>query len=148
MASPRYIAEAFIFPKFLAAQGVHKVLDAIERRDADFFIPVWMEAGFRFTPMLFHEVFGTHRIGVIGFPMPRESTESYLGIIVGSTTEPAARRYLTWELATPLGFPGETGTMIGEWNERGHGNCGPGPRFTADPVTDLQAILDRIHAIL
>ena len=35
MPSPRYVAEAFILPRFLKQRGVHAVLDAIERKDED-----------------------------------------------------------------------------------------------------------------
>ena len=148
MVSARYIAEALLLPRFLHERGVHAVLDAIERNDPDFFIPVWFEAGFRFTPFLFHTVNTSHRLGVIGFPAPQASTESYMGAIVGSKNDPTYQRYLTWERSTPLGFPGETGTMIGEWSQRGHTNHGAGPPFTGDLVADRQAFIDRVLPLL
>jgi len=148
MASHRYIAEAVILPRFIKERGVHAVLDAVERKDTDFFIPVWFEAGFQFTPHLVYSVSGPLRVGVIAFPMPRESTEAYLGIVVGSTKDPAVSRYLTWELSAKLGFEGETGTIIGEWSDRGHGNFGRGPAFTGNLPNDLKAVVDRVLDIV
>jgi hypothetical protein len=137
-----------LLPRFLDEKGVHPVLDAIERKDPDYFIPVWFAAGFRFTPLLYYRAVGVHRIGILGFPMPRESTEAYLGAIVGSTADAGFRRYILWERSTTLGFPGETGTVLGEWGPRGHSNHGEGPAYTGDVVTDLAAFYARVAALL
>lgn len=68
MGSPRYLAEHMLMPRFLREQGAPAVLDAIERNDADFFIPVWMDAGFRFTPKLVYRTRGELLLGVLTLP--------------------------------------------------------------------------------
>ncbi len=149
MVSHRYVAEAFVLPRFLKERGITAVLDAVERNEPDFFIPVWFEAGFRFSPMLHHRVVGALRLGVISFPMPKEPGEAYLAVVVGSPRDATVARYFTWELGLRLGFDDqETGTVIGEWGERGHSNFGPGPAFTPDFASAMESVILRVIDIV
>lgn len=143
MSSPRYMAEHMVMPRFIREIGVQTVLGAIERRDADFFIPVWMQAGFRFSPMLMYTVRGEWRVGVISLPQPRELTEAYLAAIVGRSSDPAYGRYFLWETAESV-LDQRQYTILGEWNGASHGNHGEGPPFTGDLVNDHAAFLDAV----
>lgn len=144
MGSPRYLAEHFLMPRFLQTHGL-AVVDAIERNNADFFIPVWFEAGFQFSPILIFQVHASYRVGVITFPMPREDTEAYLGVFV---VPPAADtiRYFLLERSIDI-MTGQPSTMIGEWSPRGHQNYGQGPAFSGDLSRDVQATVQRVLQI-
>jgi hypothetical protein len=146
--SPRYVAAHFLMPRFLATHQL-AALDAIERSDADFFIPVWFEAGFRFSPMLIHTRRHGYRFGVITYPMPRASPEAYVGVVVAFEGA-ATVRYFTWEESVALSFDGPPtpSTVIGEWRDRSHANHGSGPPFTGDIVNDTEAVLEQVMAIL
>jgi hypothetical protein len=144
MGSPRYLAEHILMPRFLHERGL-AVVDAIERNDADFFIPVWFEAGFRFSPVLIFQVHASYRVGVVTFPMPREDTEAYLGVFVVPPTA-GTIRYFTWERSLDI-MTGQPATVIGEWSDRGHGNHGEGPPFTGDLSHDTQALILRVLAV-
>jgi hypothetical protein len=135
MGSPRYLAEHMLMPRFLREQGAPAVLDAIERNDADFFIPVWMDAGFRFTPKLVYRTLGELRLGVLTLPTPRQTTEAYLAAVVGKTSDPSYLRYLLWEASERLSGDAPR-SVIGEWTESAHRNHGEGPPFTGMLVDD------------
>ncbi len=143
MASPRYLAEHFLMPRYIREVGYAAVLAAVERRDADFFIPVWMEAGFRFSPMLLYTQRGDWRIGVLTLPQPRELTEAYLAAVVGRASDPSFGRYFLLETAESV-MDGRRYTVLGEWNETRHGNHGEGPAFTGDIVNDHATFVDAV----
>jgi len=131
VASPRYLAEHLVMPRFLREQGATAVLDAIERNQADFFLPVWAEAGFRFTPRLMALARGELRIGVLTLPTPREATEAYLAAIVGKAPDPGVLRYFLWEKSESV-LDAKPHTMLSEWAGGAHRNYGEGPPFTGD----------------
>jgi hypothetical protein len=145
MSSPRYLAEHIVMPRFVREQGAGSVLDAIERNDPDFFIPVWMQAGFRFTPRLFYRAAEGHRVGVLTLPMPREPTEAWLAAIVGSSSDAAYLRYFLWEQSDST--DGQPRTVVGEWAESAHRNYGDGPPFTRDLASDCAAFIARVTRI-
>ena len=147
MASPRYIAAHMLMPAFLRDQGLGPILEAIEREDADFFIPVWFRAGFRFSPILLAHSSGDFRIGVVTLPMPREMAEGYLAVFVGKHGDPSFARYFVWEQSISVMNPDEPRTVVGEWSERGHTNHGSGPPFTGDLVADCAAFVGRVLAL-
>jgi len=128
-------------PRFLRERGAGAVLDAVERNEADFFLPVWMEAGFRFTSRLLYETRGDLRIGVLTLPMPREWTEAYLAAIVGKASDAGELRYFLWEKGE------DAGTVIGEWAGSQHRNYGSGPPFTGDLAGDCEKFVDRVVAL-
>ena len=138
MSSPRYVAAHLVLPRFLREKGAAPALDAIERNDADFFIPVWMEAGFRFTSRLFYTTRDDLRIGVLTLPTPREWTEAYFAGIVGKSADASGFRYFLWEKGE------DTGTVIGEWAGTTHRNYGAGPAFTGDLAGDRGKFVDRV----
>ena len=142
MSSPRYLAEHIVMPRFVREQGAGAVLDAIERNDPDFFIPVWMQAGFRFAPRLFYQPADRRRVGVLTLPMPREPTEAWLAAIVGSAADPAYLRYFLWEQSDSN--EGQPRTVIGEWSGTTHRNYGDGPPFTRDLASDCAAFIARV----
>ena len=145
MSSPRYLAEHMLMPRFLREKGAGAALDAIERNDADFFIPVWMEAGFRFTPRFFYRSVDDLRVGAMTLPMPRQPTEAWLAAIVGSTSDPGYLRYLLWEQSDSL--EGRPRTVISEWSGSGHLNYGYGPPITGNLGNDCAAFLARVVQI-
>lgn len=147
MPSPRYFAEHLIMPRYLREIGGRSTLNFIERNEAAFLIPVWMEAGFRFTPTLIYQTSGDHRIGVMSLPAPREDTEAYLAVVVGKASDPSYLRYFLWERSSSL-FGRGPGTMITEWADEKHLNYGSGPGFTANPTDDVAAVVKRIVEIL
>ena len=142
MSSPRYIVAHMLLPAFLREQGASAVLDAIERGDDAFFIPVWTRAGMRFSPRFFHVIHGDFRAGVMTLPMPREMTEAYLVAVVGKRSDPAFLRYFLWE----SGDSADQGqrTVIGEWSGAAHSNYGSGPPFTGDLANDRAAFIERV----
>jgi hypothetical protein len=143
MSSPRYVAEHLVMPRFLREQGAGAVLDAMERNDADFFVPVWMQAGFRFTPRLFYQAAPEgRRIGVLTLPMPRKPTEAWLAAIVGSASDAAYLRYFLWEQGDSGDGPPRS--VIGEWSGTIHRNYGGGPPFTRDLANDCAAFIARV----
>ena len=146
MSSPRYLAAHMLLPRFAREKGAGAVLDAIERNDADFFIPVWMEAGFRFTSRLFYQSGDGLRIGVLTLPMPRGPTEAWFAAIVGSAADPAYLRYLLWEQGEP-GHDGTQGTVLSEWSGTKHLNYGAGPPFTGNLANDRAAFVARVMQI-
>lgn len=147
--SPRYIAEHFLMPRFIAARGADAVLRAMETKDADFFVPVWMEAGFRFTPTFLCGVVAEWRVCVMTFPMPREMTEAYLGVVIGRTDEPSFVRFFLWEQSISFVEGGtKPSTVIGEWQDGRHVNYGPGPAFTGDLAGDMSALVKQLLALL
>jgi hypothetical protein len=146
MGSPRYLAAHFVMPRFLREQGAPAVLDAIERGDADFFIPVWMTAGFRFTTRPMYQPQGGLRLGVLTLPIPREATEAYLAIVVGRTADPAYLRYFLWEKSESV-FDDKPRTVISEWAGTEHRNFGQGPPFTGNLDTDSGGFVARVAAL-
>ena len=145
MGSPRYLAAHLILPRFVREKGAAMVLDAIERNDADFFIPVWMEAGFRFTPRFLHQITGNLRLGVLTLPMPRQPTEAWFAAIVASASDPAYLRYFLWEQGESL--DDKPHTVVAEWSATGHLNYGAGPPFTGDLAGDRGAFVARVMQI-
>ena len=145
MSSPRYLAAHLILPRFVREKGAGAVLDAIERNDADFFIPVWMEAGFRFTSRLFYQASGGLRCAVLTLPMPRQPTEAWFAGIVASASDPAYLRYFLWEQGESL--DDKPRTVIAEWAGTGHRNYGDGPPFTGDLAGDRGAFVARVMQI-
>jgi hypothetical protein len=146
MSSPRYLAEHMLMPRFLREQGAPAVLDAIERGDADFFIPVWANAGFRFTTRPAYRPQGGLRVGVLTLPMPREVTEAYLAAVIGKTEDPAYLRYFLWEKSESL-FDDKLHTVISEWAGTQHRNFGEGPPFTGDLARDSAEFVARVAAL-
>ena len=145
MGSPRYLAEHMLMPRFLRERGASAALDAIECNDADFFTPVWMEAGFRFTPRLFYRIAAGLRVGALTLPMPRQPTEAWLAAIVGSASDPRYLRYLLWEQSDSV--DNRPRTVISEWSGSGHLNYGDGPPFTGNLTDDCAAFLARVVQI-
>ena len=146
MSSPRYLAAHLLMPRFLREQGAPAVLDAIERGNAEFFQPVWMEAGFRFTTRPSYRAQGGLRVGVLTLPMPREVTEAYLAAVIGKTADPAYLRYFLWEKSESL-FDDKPHTVISEWATSGHLNYGQGPPFTGDLAKDTDEFVARVAAL-
>ena len=146
MSSPRYLAAHLLMPRFLREQGARAVLDAIERNDADFFIPVWMQAGFRFTSRLFHQAADSFQVGVLTLPMPREPTEAWFAAIVGNASDPAYLRYFLWEKGESV-LDNRPRTVISEWAGTAHRNYGEGPPFTGDLAGDRAAFVARVIEI-
>ena len=146
MSSARYLAAHLLMPRFLREQGAPAVLDAIERGDADFFQPVWMNAGFRFTTRPSYRAHGGLRMGVLTLPMPRDVTEAYLAAVVGKTAEPAYLRYFLWEKSESL-FDDKPHTVITEWAGTEHRNYGQGPPFTGDLTKDGGEFVARVAAL-
>ena len=145
MSSPRYLAAHLILPRFVREKGAGTVLDAIDRSDADFFISVWMEAGFRFTPRFLHQAASGLRLGVLTLPMPRQPTEAWFAGIVASTSDPAYLRYFLWEQGESL--DDKPRTVISEWSGTTHRNYGDGPPFTGDLAGDRGAFVARVTQI-
>lgn len=145
MGSPRYLAAHLLMPRFLREQGAATVLDAIERGDADFFHPVWMNAGFGFATRPSYRAQGGLRVGVLTLPMPRDVTEAYLAAVVGKTAEPAYLRYFLWEKSESL-FDDKPRTVISEWAGTEHRNYGQGPPFTGDLARDSEEFVARVVA--
>lgn len=139
--SPRYLAEHVLLPRFLKERGAAAVLSAMQGGDRNYFLPVWMEAGFRFQPRLeFGEVNGL-RLGLMSFPSPREAAEAYLAVVVGKASDPAFLRYFLWER-------GEPGTFITEWKGSSHLNHGAGAAFTGSLEEDGFRFLQRVAEIV
>jgi len=151
--SRRYLAEHIYLPQFVRQQGAAAVLDAISREDEVFFRPVWMEAGFRFTPDMFVVDHGDLQVGVITLPTPQESPEAYLAAIVGSARDPNFVRCFLLEQgsgvaneimkmlgAAPAEDAGDP-TVLGEWEGSTHRNHGAGPPITGDYVGDVAAFV-------
>ena len=145
MLSPRYLAEHLILPRYLREQGGAAALNAIDGRDADFFIPVWAEAGFRFTPRMVHTANQDFRVGVITLPQPREDTEGYLAAIVGRVSDPSEWGYFVLESSTSL--DGTPRTVVGEWSGSKHANFGSGPPFTGNIEDDVVAFIEAVLVI-
>jgi hypothetical protein len=145
--SPRYLAEHFLMPQFLADRGANAVLSAIDQKNVDFFQPVWMDAGFRFSPAFLYATQAPYRIGILTFPQPQDVTEAYLGAVLGRTDDPSFLRYFLWEESISF-TPGQTATVIGEWTETEHANYGPGPVFTGSLQNDAWEFAKRILAIV
>ena len=146
MSSPRYLAEHLIMPRYLREKGAAAALDAVERNDADFFIPVWMEAGFRFSPRFFYQLGEGARIGVLTLPMPREPTEAWLAAIVGAASDPAALRYFLWEKSESV-LDDRPRTVLSEWSGSSHLNYGAGPPFTGNLANDCAVFIARVVQI-
>ena len=146
MSSPRYLAAHLLMPRFLREQGASVVLDAIERGDADFFLPLWVNAGFRFTTRPSYSAHGGLRVGVLTLPMPREVTEAYLAAVVGKTAEPAYLRYFLWEKSESV-FDDKPRTVISEWAGTEHRNYGQGPPFTGNLTKDSGEFVARVATL-
>jgi hypothetical protein len=146
MFSPRYLAEHLLLPRHLREKGGAAALDAIARRDEWFFVPVWMEAGFRFTPQMVHVVREDFRVGVISLPRPREDTEAFLAAIVGRLSDPAWWRYFLLESGVSV-VDGSPITAIGEWAGGTHRNFGSGPPFTGNAEDDIASFVERVLEI-
>jgi hypothetical protein len=146
MSSPRYLAEHLIMPRYLREKGAAAALDAVERNDADFFIPVWMEAGFRFSPRFFYQAAEDVRIAVLTLPMPREPTEAWLAAIAGHASDPGYLRYFLWEKSESL-LDDRPGTVLSEWSGSSHLNYGAGPPFTGNLASDCAAFMARVVQI-
>jgi len=145
--SPRYIAEHFLFPAFLRAHGIEAVLRAIEFRDSQFFIPIWVEAGFRFTPNLLYSVYDDYRVGTLTFPTPRAITEAFMGVVVGRVSDPKYARYFTWELSVSTHDQRPT-TVLGEWNDGRHVNYGAGPAPSGNLQSDAWQLVQSVLRLL
>lgn len=145
MISPRYLAEHLIMPRYLRDQGAVTALDAIRDRNPDFFIPVWMEAGFQFTPRMVHTGAQGYRVGLITLPAPRDDTEGYFAAIVGSEANPLDWGYFVLESSTSI--DGSARTVIGEWADGRHLNFGSGPAFTGNLEDDAVAFIERVLEI-
>jgi hypothetical protein len=139
--TPRYLAEHFFMPQFLEERGANAVLAAIDSKNTEFFVPVWVRAGFRFTPAFLYAVQAGYRIGIFTFPQPSDVTEAYLGAVIGKTSDPKFFRYFLWEESL-------SGTVVGEWNEDGHMNYGPGPPFTGNLQNDAWEFTKRVLAVI
>jgi hypothetical protein len=122
------------------------VLDAIERNDADFFIPSGWKPGFRFTSRLLLPGRDGVRMGVLTLPMPRAPTEAWFAAVVGSASDPAYLRYLLLEQGES-GPEGSPSTVLTEWSSTTHRNYGAGPPSTANLANDRGAFLDRVAQI-
>jgi hypothetical protein len=146
MSSPRYLAAHLILPAFLREQGAPALLAAIERADADFFVPVWMQAGFRFSPRFIHRAFGELRIGVLSLPRPRQETEAFFAAVAARVTDLQPARFFLLELAEPAGEGGGR-TMIGEWAVTAHRNFGNGPPFSGDFAADAGAFIEQVKRL-
>jgi hypothetical protein len=143
--SPRYLAEHLIMPRYLREQGPAAALDAIRDRNPDFFIPVWMEAGFQFTPRMVHTGAQGYRLGLITLPAPRDDTEGYFAAIVGNEANPLDWGYFVLESSTSI--DGSTRTVIGEWADGRHLNFGSGPAFTGSLEDDAVAFIESVLEI-
>src|SRR5436190_4447488 len=110
--SRRYLAEHIYLPRYVREQGAANVLDAISREDEVFFRPVWMEAGFRFTPQMFIVDHGDLQIGVLSLPMPQESPEAYVFAAVGHGKQPQYLRCFLLEQGS--GVAAEIMKMLGQ----------------------------------
>jgi len=140
MMSPRYLIAHMLLPAFLREQSGTLVHEAIARGDDEFFIPVWMRAGIRFSPRLLDMSRGDFRIGVMTLPTPREMTEAYLAAAVSTASDPDHMRYFLLEA-------GPSGTIIGEWTESTHSNFGAGPPLTGNLAVDSDAFVERVIQI-
>ncbi|MEO8702161.1 MAG: hypothetical protein ABI867_19110 [Kofleriaceae bacterium] len=158
MGSTRYLAAHISLPQFVRQHGAAAVLDAIGREDEVFFRPVWMEAGFRFTPDMFVVDHGDLHIGVLSLPTPQESPEAYLCAVVGHAREPQFVRCFLLEQgsgvkneilkmlgAAPAEDAGDP-TVLGEWDGSTHRNHGEGPPITGDFVGDVAAFVRAVAA--
>ena len=113
------------------------MLRAIEYRDTQFFAPIWIEAGVRFTPNLLYAEHDGHRIGALTFPTPRDLTEAYMGAVIGRSGDPQFLRYFTWELGINV-MDQTRCTVVGEWDAEGrHVNHGAGPMPSGNLPTDV-----------
>jgi hypothetical protein len=130
--SGRYMAAHLLLPRLVASAGARRVLDAVEQKDEAYFVPVWMEAGFRFRPSFVHAQHAGYRFGVLTLPKPQEMTEAYLGLVAGKLDASDFGRYFTLEHSINFATPSEAATVIGEWRDGTHFNHGPGPRPTGD----------------
>lgn len=139
--SPLYLAEHFLMPQLIEERGVGAILSAIDSKNADFFVPVWSRAGFRFTPVFLYAVQSGYRIGVLTFPQPTGVTEAYLGAVIGRGDDPKLLRYFLWEQSL-------SGTVVGEWNAEGHMSHGPGPEFSGTLQSDAWEFTKRVLAVL
>jgi hypothetical protein len=89
MSSPRYLAEHLIMPRYLREKGAAAALDAVERNDADFFIPVWIEAGFRFSPRFFYQAADGRQDRRADAADAARADRAWLAAIVGAASDPA-----------------------------------------------------------
>jgi hypothetical protein len=155
--SRRYIAAHIYLPQFVREHGASVVLDAISREDEVFFRPVWMQAGFRFTPDMFVVDHGDLQIGVLSLPTPQESPEAYLAAIVGNARDAQYVRCFLLEQGSGVGAeilkmlggaPAEDGdpTVLGEWESSKHRNHGAGPSISGDYVADVAAFVRAVVA--
>jgi hypothetical protein len=141
------MAEFMLLPQHVRERGIGATLDAIERGDAEFFVPVWASAGLRFTPRFVHVAHGAHRIGVLTFPEPQEDTEAYLGALVGRGDDPTFLRYFLLEHALDI-MQRKPMTIVGEQQESQHMNYGRGPAVTGDLAADARAFVDQVIQLL
>ena len=145
MISPRYLAEHLILPRYLREQGAVAALDAIQARNPEFFTPIWMEAGFQFTPRMVHTANQGYRLGLITLPAPRDDTEAYFAAIVGNEANPLDWGYFVLESSTAI--DGSARTVIGEWADGQHLNFGSGPAFTGNLEDDAVAFIENVLEI-
>ncbi len=148
MASRRYLAVHFLLRDLIREVGPGRALDAIASRDADFFARVWIEAGFKFTPLFLHEAKDGWRLGLITLPAPRESTEAYVALVASPATAPTTHRYILWERGSPSPFDQSAQTFLCEWTSRGHITHDDGPPYTGQLDVDAPAFLARCRALL
>jgi hypothetical protein len=152
--SPRYFAVHRVMPLFLETHGIMPFLDAIAREDDSFFIPVWMEAGFRFRPMFLERAAGAMRFGVLSLPMPRQTTEAYMAVFVGDNRDASVCHYFVQEKSVSFVTAADgsiamgDGTVLGGWRDGTHLNYGSGPPSTGDFTADASAMIDAILAAL
>jgi len=148
MASRRYLAVHFLLRDFLREVGPTHALDAISRRDTDFFAKVWVDAGFKFAPLFLYEVKDGWRLGLITLPAPRESTEAYLALVASPLTWPDSHRFLLWERGSPSPFDGSAQTFLCEWTKTGHITHADGPPYTGALDVDAPAFIAQCRDLI
>lgn len=139
--SPRYLAEHILLPQFLKEREAPEVFAAFARRDPTFFEVVWFSAGFRFQPSLDFGAIDGLQVGLMSLPNPRDATEAYLAVVVGTISDPTLLRYFLWE-------KGEGSTFITERQSAKHINFGVGPPFTGDWDSDCKLVVAKISEIV
>ena len=140
--SHRYVAEHGVFRAFVATRPPELLMAAFREKNRDFFDPVWVEAGFRFAPVLFYDEVDGVEIGILTFPAPKAMGEAYLGAVVKTKDAPKAQ-YFLWEKSAKL-FEASTGTMVCAWKDENHVNYGAGPAFSGKLSVDVKGFKERV----
>ncbi len=148
MASRRYLAVHFLLRDFLREGGPARALDAIAKRDTEYFAKIWTEAGFKFAPLFLYEEKDGWRLGLITLPAPRESTEAYVALVASPVSAPDAHRFILWEKGSPSPFDGSAQTFLCEWTSRGHITHDDGPPYTGQLDLDAPSFIARCRQLL